>query len=439
MASTKFAFNNEAGHRLSGILETGSVPIHAYAIFAHCFTCDKSSLAAVRVSRSLAKVGIGVLRFDFTGLGESEGEFGRGLSGDVRDIVSAATAMARAAMAPQLLIGHSFGGAAVLAAAGALDEVKAVVVIGTPFDAEHVLTHLGTVLDNVAGDGRVPVSIGSREFCLGSSFVEDIRAQHQQPRIAELGRALLILHSPLDEIVSIANASEIFLAARHPKSFVSLDHADHLLRKENDAAYAAEVIGAWSRRYLDAAVTDPVAPVRGLRVEETGMGRFQVRVVGPSASFLVDEPVSVGGLGSGPSPYDLIAAGLGACTAMTCRMYADRKGWSLDRTIVEVGHTGRHGAARETFSRRIGFEGGIDEDQQARLLEIADRCPVHRTLTDGAMVTTGRIIDGVHDDGTPDIPGDHARRVVEACTDGDLNEALRALAADRRRGTGEHA
>ncbi|UAJ11016.1 bifunctional alpha/beta hydrolase/OsmC family protein [Glacieibacterium megasporae] len=418
MASTEFAFTNDAGIALAGILETGNVPVRAYAVFAHCFTCDKTSLAAVKVSRRLAQDGIGVLRFDFTGLGESEGEFGRGLSGDVKDIVSAVAAMAGAGMAPQLLIGHSFGGAAVLAAAGALGDVKAVAVIGAPFDARHILTHLGDALIDVSGDDRIPVSIGGREFLLGSDFVDDIRAQRQHSRIAELGRALLILHSPLDEVVSITNASEIFQAARHPKSFVSLDHADHLLRQGRDAVYAAEVIGAWSRRYLDIAVTQPVPPVRGLRVEETGIGKFQVRVVSRSGSFLVDEPTSVGGLASGPSPYDLIAAGLGACTAMTCRMYADRKGWPLERTIVEVGHTGRTVTSRETFTRRLGFEGRIDAAQEELLLEIADRCPVHRTLTEGAVVETSRIV-GERDDGAPDIPDDHARQVAEACTDAD--------------------
>nr|WP_294167202.1 bifunctional alpha/beta hydrolase/OsmC family protein [uncultured Sphingomonas sp.] len=419
VAGRAFDFDNDAGERLSGTLETGLGCPSAYALFAHCFTCDKTSLAAVKLSRALAESGIGVLRFDFTGLGESEGAFGRGLSGDVRDLVSAANAMAAAGMTPQLLVGHSFGGAAVLAAASALHEVKAVAVIGAPFDAGHVLTHVRGAVDDATEGNPVPVSIGGRAFHLGAGFVKDIRAQQQQVRIAELGRALLVLHSPVDEIVSINNASEIFGTARHPKSFVSLDHADHLLRREADADYAAAIIAAWSSRYLDLKPSVPIAPASGLRVEETRAGKFQVRVVTQSGSFLADEPASVGGLGSGPTPYDLLAAGLGACTAMTCRLYASRKGWPLERVVVEVGHTGKTASAPDLFVRKLAFEGSLSEDQQARLLEIAERCPVHHTLIEGATVLTERLGAGVPDNGAPDRPEDHVLQMEEACVEAD--------------------
>ncbi|MBU4040533.1 MAG: alpha/beta hydrolase [Alphaproteobacteria bacterium] len=259
MTAMDFDFTNAAGRELAGVLETGPGPVHAWAVFAHCFTCDKTSLAATRVSRALAVQGVGVLRFDFTGLGESEGAFGHGLSGDVRDVVRAAEAMAASGRAPRLLIGHSFGGAAVLAAAGALESVTAVAVIGTPFDAEHVLTHVGPALEGLAPGRRVPVSIAGRDFELGADFVEDIRSHNQLGRIAGLGRALLVLHSPLDDIVSIDNAAEIFQTARHPKSFVSLDDADHLLTRQADADYAAAVIAAWAGRYLGDPGSDPVA------------------------------------------------------------------------------------------------------------------------------------------------------------------------------------
>ncbi len=250
MPTSDFDFANDAGRQLSGTLETGASRPKAYAIFAHCFTCNKNSLAAARISRRLADQGIGVLRFDFTGLGKSEGQFGQGLSNDVQDIVCAARAMEARGMAPQLLVGHSFGGAAVLAAAGALPGIQAVAVIGAPFAAEHVLKHIGPALED-ASEGRVPVSIGGREFSLGAEFVEDIRSHNQHERIAALGRALLVMHSPIDDIVSIDNASSIFSAARHPKSFVSLDNADHLLLRKEDAQYTANVIAAWARRYLD--------------------------------------------------------------------------------------------------------------------------------------------------------------------------------------------
>lgn len=419
MTAVDFDFANPEGRRLTGVLETGQGTVRTWAVFAHCFTCDKTSLAATRISRALAGQGIGVLRFDFTGLGESEGEFGQGLSGDIRDVICAARAMEATGRTPRLLIGHSFGGAAVLAAAGALEAVSAVAVIGTPFDAEHVLAHVGEALEGVAPGRRVPVSIAGRDFELGADFVEDIRSHNQRDRIAGLKRALLVLHSPVDDIVSIDNASGIFQTARHPKSFVSLDHADHLLTRRADADYAAGVIAAWAGRYVgDPAEPHDVAqPLRGLRVEETGGGKFQVRVTTASGAFLADEPVGVGGLGSGPTPYDLLGAGLGACTAMTCRLYADRKGWPLERVVVDVGHVAKTSTDRDVFTRKIGFRGALDGDQQARLLEIADRCPVHRTLTESAVVSTERLPDGRLDAGVPDNPEDHLHRMQDLCKD----------------------
>ena len=415
MAASDFDFANDSGRQLSGTLETGAVQPRAYAIFAHCFTCNKSSLAATRLSRGLADRGIGVLRFDFTGLGKSEGEFGRGLSSDVQDIVCAARAMADRGMAPQLLIGHSFGGAAVLAAAGALAGIRAVAVIGAPFAADHVLTHIGKALEN-APESRVPVSIAGREFCLGADFVEDIKSHNQHERIATLGRALLVMHSPIDEIVSIDNASSIFLAARHPKSFVSLDTADHLLLRKADADYAANVIATWASRYLNLA-GEEAPPLQGVRVEETRAGKFQVRVLTPSTSFIADEPASVGGLDSGPTPYDLLSAGLGACTAMTCRLYADQKGWPLDRVVVEVGHIGKTSIGPDLFVRKIGFQGELHEDQRSRLLEIAERCPVHRTLAQGSTIETRHLAGDLGDEGAPDDPESHARLVQETCAE----------------------
>lgn len=419
MTHSTFDFENAAGRQLSGVLERGDGPVRAWAVFVHCFTCDKTSLAATRVSRALADRGIGVLRFDFTGLGESEGDFGRGLSGDVQDVVCAARAMAAAGMTPQLLVGHSFGGAAVLAAAGSLESIKAVAVIGAPFDAEHVLTHVGPALDDVAHGRRVPVEIGGRAFELGADFVEDLRSHNQAARIASLGRALLVLHSPVDDVVSIDNASGIFQAARHPKSFVSLDTANHLLTDQADSDYAAAMIVAWAGRYIESATASVQPPLQGVRVQETGGGKFQVRVVTPSTTFLSDEPVSVGGLDSGPTPYDLLSAGLGACTAMTCRLYAERKSWPLERVVVEVGHTAKTTTESDRFLRKIALQGDLDEAQRARLMEIADRCPVHRTLTESATVETERLPDDQPDAGAEDSVEDHVHRMEEVCASGD--------------------
>lgn len=398
MASIRFDFQNRAGRKVAGVLETGETPPRAWAVFAPCFTCGKASLAAVRVSRSLATHGIGTLRIDFGGLGESEGEFGEGLSADARDIVDAVAAMAADGKNVSLLVGHSFGGAAVIAAAEDLPEIKALATIAAPARAEHVLRDVPPDLGELPLDERRDVVIDGRTFAMGSGFVRDIERQDQMHRIANLGRPLMVLHSPVDQTVGVENASEIFLHARHPKSFVSLDHADHLLTKSQDAEYAAGVIAAWAVRYLtpaEAAAGSEAAEHPKIRVQDTGVGRYQVRISGANWSLLADEPVAVGGLGSGPAPHDLVAAGLGACTAMTCRMYADRKGWPLAHTTVEVTHTGRTATEKDRFDRAIRFEGDLDDEQRARLFEIADRCPVHRTLTEGATVTTTLLEDEV--------------------------------------------
>lgn len=417
MPGVRFDFENTAGRRLSGVLETSASPPRAYAVFAHCFTCDKRSHAAVRISRALADKGFGVLRFDFTGLGESEGEFGAGLSSDITDVVSAVEAMNAAGHEVQVLVGHSFGGAAVLAAAGECPTVRAVAVVNAPASAEHVLRHIegATAHDT---DGRVPVEIAGRKFELGAGFVADLAEQNQARRIAHLKRALLILHAPRDEVVGIDNATEIFVAARHPKSFISLDDADHLLSDKADSDYAAAVIAAWAARYLTAAETNETVSREAVRVEETGEGKFQVAVQAGPARFLADEPVDVGGLDSGPSPYDLLGAALGACTAMTCRLYADRKGWPLDKVSVEVTHEARTATTKDRFVREIGLEGDLDADQTARILEIAEKCPIHRTLTEGAEVITR-----ARPEPAPTLEatdrGDHYVRMEEACADDD--------------------
>ncbi|HZC15974.1 MAG TPA: alpha/beta fold hydrolase [Caulobacteraceae bacterium] len=391
MHSEPFDFENARGQRLSARLDRPDGTAHAFALFAHCFTCDKTSKAAVRISRALADMGVGVLRFDFTGLGDSEGEFAAtGFSSNVEDLISAARHMADHGHAPELLIGHSLGGAAVLAAAGDIASARAVATIGAPSDPAHVLRLLGADLAAIEADGKAEVSIGGRPFTLGKGFIDDVRTQSLSERIPHLGRALLVLHSPVDRIVGIENATGIFLPARHPKSFVSLDKADHLLTNPADADYAGAVIRAWAGRYVGMAVDEAVETNDGaVTVEETGAGKFQVQVTAHGARFFADEPVGVGGMGSGPSPYELVAAGLGACTCMTVRLYADRKGWPLRRVRASVRHEKTGGQTPpDTFRRLIGFEGPLDAEQRARLFEIADKCPVHRTLEGGSRVVT---------------------------------------------------
>ena len=389
MRTETITFPNGRGEQLAARLDRPDGAARAFALFAHCFTCDKSSKAAVRISRALADLGVGVLRFDFTGLGDSEGAL-TGFSANLQDLVAAARHLEGLHAAPSLLIGHSLGGAAVLAAAADIPSATAVATLGAPGDVAHVLKLLGDGVTQIEAAGSAEVRIGGRPFTLDRAFVEDARMHDLPERIAHLRRALLVLHAPTDAVVGIENASEIFLAAKHPKSFVSLDGADHRLTRGADADYAAQVIAAWASRYLPtAAMASPEAPDGAVMVEETGAGKFQVQVSVQGSRFVADEPVDVGGLGSGPSPYELVAAGLGACTSMTLRLYADRKGWPLRRTRVAVKHDKIAGQTPpDVFDRKIAIEGPLDAEQTAKLMEIADKCPVHRTLEGGSKVVT---------------------------------------------------
>ena len=405
MPTEQFDFQGTGGLALSGRLETPEGAPTAYAVFAHCFTCGKDARAATRIARKLAALGIATLRFDFTGLGGSEGELANaGFTSNIEDLVAAADHLRKNRMAPSLLVGHSLGGAAVLAAAGRIPEVKAVATIGAPFDAAHVLHLFGDQLPAARESEAAEVQIGGRAFRIGGSFVEDLARQDQGSRIGSLRRSLLILHAPGDSTVGIDNASQIFIKARHPKSFVSLDGADHLLTDPRDAEYAASVIAAWASRYLgsDAGTAQAAADASpaGARVvvEETGQGKFQNQIRIGRHTLIADEPANVGGLDSGPGPYDFLLAGLGACTAMTIRLYADKKRWPLRRVRVGLDHDKVHAqdcADCETregkvdeITRTIALEGDLDMEQRTRILEIADKCPVHRTLHSEIKIRT---------------------------------------------------
>ena len=393
MRSKLFEFEGEKGSRLVGKLDLPDGPAHSYALFAHCFTCTKESLAAVRIGRALAGQGIGVLRFDFTGLGQSGGDFADStFSGSVKDVIAAARAMSDASMEPAVLVGHSLGGAAVLAAAADLPSVKAIATIGAPFDVQHVTRLFGDDLKTLLEQGEAEVKLGGRPFKMRRSFIDDLSAHDQAQRIGGLRRALLVMHAPMDRTVDIDNAAQIFQAARHPKSFVSLDDADHLLTRSADSAYAAEVISAWATRYIGKPPPRSASEPGEVVVEETGEGNFQVEVLAGGARFLADEPVEVGGLGSGPTPYDLLCAALGACTAMTIRMYARRKAWPLRHVRVCVGHARTGGDdPPDGFLREVALEGDLTEEQRSRLMEIAERCPVHASLKQGARVSTQQV------------------------------------------------
>ena len=399
MPSRKLTFTGHDGAQLAARLDLPEGPHLATALFAHCFTCSKDIPAARRISGRLAAMGIAVLRFDFTGLGHSEGEFANtSFTSNVDDIVAAAAHLKSEGFAPSLLIGHSLGGAAVLRAAGAIASAKAVVTIGAPSDPGHVTHNFADALPRIKADGKAPVMLGGRPVMIGQGFVEDVSAAALTPAIGALNRALLVLHAPRDETVGIENATAIFAAAKHPKSFVTLDKADHLITRPADAEYVADVIAAWAGRYLDLrAPAPPIGAPEGVtRVSEADASGFLQDVTSGNAHHaLADEPVAYGGTNKGMSPYQFLAAGLGACTSMTVRMYARRKGWPLSHISVDVTHDRMHAQDAGTpneridrFTRVITLAGDLSDDQHKRLVEIADKCPVHKTLEAGAKVKT---------------------------------------------------
>lgn len=399
----RLEFPGPSGATLAARLDLPGGPVRAYALFAHCFTCSKDLRAVRRIAAELAREGIAVLRFDFTGLGSSEGEFAStNFSSNIADLRAAADFLRRHYAAPALLIGHSLGGAAMLAVAGSIPEARAVVTIGAPSDSHSVLGQFGTSIDAIERNGEAEVDLAGRKFVIRKQFIDDVRAQSITDAIATLKKALLVMHSPRDETVGIEHATRIFQAARHPKSFVSLDTADHLLTRAADADYAARVIAAWVTRYVEAAPQSDAQPVTRVRVAETGEGRYQNAVQAGAWRAFADEPENAGGLGSGPSPYEFLAIALGACTSITLRMYAEHKQLALGRISVEVSHAKVHArdcvectdeerasnARIDRFERVIAVAGRLAPELQAKLVEIAGKCPVHRTLERGAKVAT---------------------------------------------------
>jgi uncharacterized OsmC-like protein/pimeloyl-ACP methyl ester carboxylesterase len=390
------------GLPLAASLDRPSGAHRATALFAHCFTCSKDIFAASRIAGELTKLGFAVLRFDFTGLGMSGGEFANtNFSSNVQDLLAAAACLRGLGLAADVLIGHSLGGAAVLAAAGDIPEAKAVVTICAPAEAGHVVKNFGAHLDEIQTKGEATVTLAGRPFAIKRQFLDDLAASSFHHRIAEMRKALLVFHAPTDTVVGIDNAAMIFAAARHPKSFVALHGADHLLSKREDAAYVASVLSAWVSRYIDhdGRHETPVAPEGFVSVEQTGDGKFQQLAVAGGHRLLVDEPADVGGTNTGPSPYDLLAIALGACTSMTMRLYAEHKGIPLGPFAVLVQHAKRHmedcqscehgkPARIDHFDRVLSLPGDLPEETRRQLLAIADRCPVHQTLQKGASIAT---------------------------------------------------
>jgi putative redox protein len=401
MRTERFDFPNARGETLAALLNLPDGEPAATALFAHCFTCGKDNLAASRIAERLTDAGIAVLRFDFTGLGSSAGEFANThFSSNIGDLVAAANRLREIGRAPGILIGHSLGGAAMLAAAHDIPDARAVVTIAAPYDPSHVLNLFRDRLDEIRAQGEIEVTLAGRTIRVRREFLDDIAQHALRDRIAGLRKALLVFHAPTDPYVGIENATKIFLAAKHPKSFISLDDADHLLTKRRDALYVADVIAAWASRYLEApeAASAEASVPNLVTVRETRAGKFQQDITVGRHHLTADEPVDAGGLDSGPGPYDFLLAALGACTAMTVRLYADGKKLPLDRVTVRLSHEKIYAtdcAECETkdgkidrIERAITLEGALDDAQRQRLIEIAEKCPVHRTLHSEVNVRT---------------------------------------------------
>lgn len=401
MRTERLTFANAKGEKLSALIDFPLGKPDAFALFAHCFTCGKDNLAAKRIAERLAMNGIAVLRFDFTGLGTSEGDFAdTHFSSNVEDLVAAADYLRAHHSAPAILIGHSLGGAAVIAAAHRVPEARCVVTIGAPSDPLHITTQFKDDIDKIEKEGEVEVALAGRPFRIKRALLEDASQQRLSDCLAGLHKALLVFHAPTDQVVGIEHATFIFTHAKHPKSFVSLAGADHLLSKKSDAAYVANVIAAWATRYIEQAEerTDADLEIGTVVVRETGQGKLQQEVLSGPHRFLADEPVQVGGDDSAPSPYDFLLAALGTCTAMTLRLYAERKKLPLERVSVKLTHNKIHVAdctncetkegMIDRIDRHLTLEGALTDEQRKQLMVIADKCPVHRTLTSEIDIRT---------------------------------------------------
>lgn len=394
----KVTFQNKDSEILAGRLELPSdQDPHNYAIFAHCFTCTKNLMAVKNISRALTMAGFGVLRFDFTGLGESEGDFeNTNFSGNVDDLVAATEYLSAHFKPPTLMIGHSLGGAAAIFAAAQVPSIKAVATINSPSHPSHVQHLLESNLAEIAANGKAKVNLSGRPFTIKKQFLEDLENKSLVTIVKNLGKALLILHSPQDKMVSIKNAEEIYQAAHHPKSFVSLDGVDHLLTHKEDSSYVGKVIAGWASRYVDIPKKKEIRSQYEVVAQLDTVEKFSTHLKLGTHHFMADEPDDVGGNNFGPTPYQFLSGGLAACTAMTISMYAKRKKWDLKNVEVVIEYGKQHSldcldcendsAKIDTFTRHIKLDGDLDNKQTSRLMEIADKCPVHRTLQSSVQI-----------------------------------------------------
>ncbi len=400
MSLEKVTFYNKEGHNLVGRIELpANKSPHNFVIFAHCFTCNKNLTAVRNIGKAFTSNGFGVLRFDFTGLGESEGDFAdSNFSGNVEDLVAAARFLEENYSAPTLLVGHSLGGAAVIFAAERINSIQVLATIGAPSDPSHVQHLLRSGLQEIEATGKATVNLSGRDFTIKKQFLEDLRSKSLPETVKKLRKPLLILHSPQDDTVGIKNAEQIYVAAHHPKSFVSLDGADHLLTDKRDSIYAGSVISGWAQRYVEVPKQTELKSQHQVVASLDDADGFTTAMKVGNHYLVADEPVEFGGNDYGPSPYELVSAGLSACTAMTVQMYVRRKGWPLENIEVHTSYGKSHAvdcedcestnAKIDTFNRAIKLTGNLDESQAKRILEIANKCPIHRTLHSETQVIT---------------------------------------------------
>ena len=397
MKKIDVSFKNKDGQELQGVLD---LPLNKapknFAIFAHCFTCNKNFHAPSNISRSLASQGYGVLRFDFTGLGESEGDFAdTNFSGNVEDLIAASDYLKENYSAPKMIIGHSLGGAAAIFASRQIESIQCMVTINAPSNLSHVKKHFESSMDEIQEQGFANIKIGGRSFRIKKHFVEDLDKNEKATALQEIKKALLIIHSPQDTIVSINHAEDLYRSAWHPKSFVSLDGADHMLSDRKDSEYTGNLIGAWASRYIEHESLEELITDHEV-VANLGKEGYTTQIKAGNHNFIADEPPKVGGSDLGPTPYELVSAGLAACTSMTIQMYARRKNWVVDNVETHVSYAKKHSddcenceskdSKIDVFEREIALAGDLDEKKIKRLMEIADKCPVHKTLS-----TTGTI------------------------------------------------
>ncbi|NAS32857.1 alpha/beta fold hydrolase [Flavobacteriaceae bacterium R38] len=404
MSLTTIQFENKEGHKLAGRLELpANQQPHNFALFAHCFTCNKNLGAVRNISRALTNNGFGVLRFDFTGLGESEGDFSdTNFSGNVEDLIAAANYLAENYKSPSLIIGHSLGGAAAIFAAAEIESIQAITTIGAPSNPKHVKHLLHSSIDEIKANGLAKVRLSGRDFTIKKQFIDDLETKSLPEVVKQLRKPLLVMHSPQDDTVGIRNAEEIYIAAHHPKSFVSLDGADHLLMKKEDSVYTGDVIASWAKRYISFPKEEVIRSKHQVVASLNAEDGFTTKMKIGDHFFIADEPESVGGNNFGPNPYEFVSAGLAACTAMTIKMYTSFKKWDLQHVEVHTSYGKKYAedcqncesnnAKIDTFTREIKITGDLDEKQRGRIINIANKCPVHKTLHNEVHVET-KLID----------------------------------------------